>query len=157
MKYTHILSIQIWSDKLNQTTNYANILSKVKNEIVNKTQTQKLISNGKYELITVLWKSSEWNTLEKTLYSADIVTWMPEIYDELIYTHTKCMLNEITEQLYRDKKFNLDHKIIFGIVKPIQPDFLEPNNCLVIKDHLETKDYLEIEYSTIEKVYENSL
>ena len=124
MKCTHILSIQIWSEKCNQTTNYGNILNKVKNEIINKIQTYEIEcneKNEKKELLSILWYKMDWDKLDESLYYGDIVTNMPKISDEAIYEHTKSMLEEITNILCINKKFDSDYKIMFSIVKPIQP------------------------------------
>ena len=53
MKYTHVLSIKIWSDKTRICTNYGNILENVKNAIVDAIQTQELVHYGKRETVSL--------------------------------------------------------------------------------------------------------
>jgi len=141
MKYSHILSIQIWSEKLNDTSNYANILTKVKNQIISNTYSYELLLNETLEIINVKWELINWNKLNKSLYLGDIGTVMPEISDKLLYTHTKYMLEEITKSF---DIFNSDHKIIFGIVKPIESiDLVILNNNKKIVLEQETKNKIE--------------
>ena len=119
MNYSHILTIQIWSEKNNITTNYGNILNRVKSVITDDIQTQEINCNGKKELITILWKPINWNTLNNALYNSNIVTDSFYIKDEIIYQHTKQMLEEIETRLAIEKKFDCDYKIKFSIVKPV--------------------------------------
>lgn len=127
MNYSHILSIQVWSDKINQSTNYGNILTRVKNMIIGDIQTQEIIHNDKKELVSILWKQIKWSNSHSNLYNSNIVIDLPHIKDEVIYQHTKQMLKEIEEKLCIEKKYDSDYKIVFSIVKPVinQPKFLD--------------------------------
>jgi len=119
MNYSHILSIQIWSAKSNQTTTYGNILNRVKDLFVDEIQTQEINYNGKTELIPLLWKKVEWTSFNNNLYNSNIVTEAFHIKDDIIYQHVKQMFKEIETNLLIDKKFDFDYKIIFSIVKPV--------------------------------------
>lgn len=119
MNYSHILSIQVWSDKIKLSSNYGNILLRVKELIINEIQTQEVNYNGKKELVSLFWKKVEWTKSNNSLYNSDIVTDAEFIKDEIIYQHTKQMLEEIEEKLCLNKKFDSDYKIIFSIVKPV--------------------------------------
>ena len=119
MNYSHILTIQIWSEKNNQTTNHGNILNRVKELIVEDVQSQELVVNDKKKVISLLWKQIKWSSSNNNLYNSDIVTERHFIKDEIIYQHTKQMLNEIEEKLCKENRFTSDYKIIFSIVKPL--------------------------------------
>ena len=119
MNYSHILSIQIWSAKTDGTTTYGNILNLVKNLFVDEIQTQEINYKGKTELISILWKKVEWTSFNNNLYNSNIVTESAHLKDEIIYQHTKQMLEEIEKKLCLNKKFDSDYKIIFSIVKPV--------------------------------------
>lgn len=119
MNYTHILSIQIWSEKLNSSTNYGNILNRVKDVIVDNLQTQEINYNGKKELITILWKRIQWSKSYNNLYNSEIVADLSYTKDEVVYQHTKQLLQEIETRFRIDKKFDSDCKIVFSIVKPV--------------------------------------
>lgn len=119
MNYTHILSIQVWSDKLNSSTNYGNILNRVKDVIIDNLQTQEINYNGKKELITILWKKIQWSKSYNNLYNSEIVADLSYTKDEVVYQHTKQMLQEIETRFRIDKKFDSDCKIVFSIVKPV--------------------------------------
>ena len=119
MNYTHILSIQIWSEKLNSSTNYGNILNRVKDVIIDNLQTQEINYNGKKELITILWKKIQWSKSYNNLYNSEIVADLSYTKDEVVYQHTIQMLQEIETRFRIDKKFDSDCKIVFSIVKPV--------------------------------------
>jgi hypothetical protein len=119
MNYSHILTIQVWSEKNNQTTNHGNILNRVKELIVEGIQSQELLVNDKKKVISLLWKQIKWSSSNNNLYNSDIVTERHFIKDEIIYQHTKQMLDEIEEKLSIENKFTSDYKIIFSIVKPL--------------------------------------
>jgi len=131
MEYTHILSIHVWSDKIGQTTTHGNILNHVKDYITNDIQTQELEYNGKLTLFSVKWKKNVWNTMMSSLYNGDIVMHMPDIEDNIIYQHTTKMLQEIKEQLCKEKKINSEYDIIFSIVKPIVYNVVTSENEIV--------------------------
>ena len=114
MNYSHILSIQVWSEKMNLSSNYGNILNRVKNLFLDEIQTQEITSNGKKELVSLLWKKVEWTKSNNSLYNSDIVTDAEFIKDDIIYQHTKQMLEEIETKLCISKKFDSDYKIIFS-------------------------------------------
>jgi len=119
MNYSHILTIQVWSEKNNQTTNHGNILNRIKELIVEGIQSQELLVNDKKKVISLLWKQIKWSSSNNNLYNSDIVTERHFIKDEIIYQHTKQMLDEIEEKLSIENKFTSDYKIIFSIVKPL--------------------------------------
>ena len=121
MNYSHILCIQIWSDKTNQTTTYGNILNRVKHLVTDELQTQEIDKNGKTELVSLLWSKASLSELNKELYTSDIVTNASHISDNIIYQHTQKMLEEIEQKLSINKKFDSDYKIVFSIVKPVLP------------------------------------
>lgn len=99
MKYTHVLSIKIWSDKSNLYTNYGNILEIVKNTIVDVVQTQELFHRGKRETVSLLWKKIAWPINESELHSGNIVTYAPGMDDFLIFEHVKKMIEEVSESV----------------------------------------------------------
>jgi len=61
------------------------------------------------------------------MYTSNIVTCLPLIDDDIIYQHTKLMLETIENTLLKSNQFYDDCKIIFSIIKPILPKkiFLE--------------------------------
>jgi len=119
MKYTHILSIKIWSDKTRLCTNYGNILENVKNAIVNGIQTQELFHYGKKETISLLWNKIDWKASESELHAGNIVTYAPGMDDSLMFEHVKKMMEEISESACLNKKFDSDYRIVFSLVKPV--------------------------------------
>jgi hypothetical protein len=119
MKYTHVLSIKIWSDKSNLYTNYGNILEIVKNTIIDVVQTQELLHRGKRETVSLLWKKIAWPLNETELHSGNIVTYAPGMDDFLIFEHVKKMIEEVSESVCLNKKFDSDYKIVFSLVKPV--------------------------------------
>jgi hypothetical protein len=121
MNYSHILSIQIWSERINQTTNYGNILNRVRELIIDSIHTYEIDYNGKNQLYSLLWKKAKWDTMVSKLYIDDIVTTAYGLDDDIIYQHTCKMLKEIEEKLCINKKMDGDYNIIFSIVKPIVP------------------------------------
>jgi len=119
MNYSHILSIQIWSERINQTTNYGNILNRARELIIDGIQTYEIEHNGRKELQSLLWKKTTWDAMESNLYIDNIVTTAYGVDDDIIYQHTCKMLKEIEEKLCMNKKLDGDYKIIFSLVKPI--------------------------------------
>jgi hypothetical protein len=119
MNYSHILTVEIWSDKIQQTSNYGNILNHVKNAIVNDIQTYEVEYNGKKQLYSLFWKNASWDIMNTNLYNGDIVIEKCNLDDNIIYLHTVKMLKDIEAKLYIDKKTDGDFKIIFSIVKPV--------------------------------------
>ena len=117
--YTHILSIKIWSDKSKIYTNYGNILENVKNAIVNEIQTHELVDCGKRKTISLLWKKIAWPVSELELHSGNIVTYAPGMDDSLIFEHVKKMIEEVSESVCLNKKFDSDYRIVFSLVKPV--------------------------------------
>ena len=129
MNYSHILSIQIWSERTNQTTNYGNILNRARELIIDGIQTYEIEhNNGRKELHSLLWRKVNWDAMQTNLYIDNIVTFASGIDDNIIYQHTCKMLKEIEEKLHLNKKMDGDYKIIFSIVKPIfqQKKYAEP-------------------------------
>jgi len=128
MNYSHILSIQIWSERMNQPTNYGNILNRARELIVDDIQTHEIEYHGKTELHSLLWKKAKWGAMEANLYIDNIVTTAYGVDDDIIYQHTCKMLKEIEEKICINKKMDGDYKIIFSIVKPIvqQKKYAEP-------------------------------
>ncbi len=121
MKYSHILSVKLWSDKLGETTNYGNILNKLISELVSNVYREKIFIDGTEQLISIGWEKIKWNNQDESLYSSDIVTCMPDISDKLINDITKIILDKIYSQITMEKSIS-DDKIVFSIVKPLTID-----------------------------------
>ena len=124
MNFTHVLSVVVWSDKTNQTTNYGNILTKVKSAIVEDIQTQEIMVGGKKELYSLNWQKMNNSAIDKNLYGGDIITYAPSINNDVMYQHTQKTLHELEEKMCMKKKFDSDYKILFSIVKPVFPSEL---------------------------------
>jgi hypothetical protein len=119
MNFSHILSIQVWSERTQMVSNYGNILNRIKDLVLEDIQTQEICVNGKKELYTLLWTKINWERCQDNLYIGDIVTEAHYMDDDIIYQHTVEMLKDIETKLCIGKKTDGDYKIIFSIVKPI--------------------------------------
>jgi hypothetical protein len=106
---------------MNQTTNYGNILSRVRELIIDSIHTYEIDYNGKKQLYSLSWKKAKWDTMDSKLYVDNIVTTVYRMDDDIIYQHTVQMVKEIEEKLFINKKMDGDYKIVFSIVKPIVP------------------------------------
>ena len=104
MNYSHILTVKLWSEKFNETTNYGNILNKLISELISNVYREKIYADGIEQSVSIEWKKIKWNNQDDCLYSSDIVTWMPEISDKLIYDVTKLILEKIYSQIMIEKK-----------------------------------------------------
>jgi hypothetical protein len=122
---TYILLFQIWSDKINLTSNYANIINRIKDFIVKNSYTYEIESNNIKRSYCLSWKKIKWNKIYNNLYNSDIIL-TTECDESIIYEHTKKLLNDI-ENIFLKDKLDASYKIIFSIIKPIDQSMIYNN------------------------------
>ena len=115
--FTHILCVKVWSPHIRMTTNYGNILSIIKNYIINanihfisKIDGNDTISN---------WKIKQFDEPYNEMFSGDLVANVSSHMDDKIYAYTKEILQDIEEQLTKQNKLCHGEKIVFTIVRNI--------------------------------------
>jgi len=115
--FTHILCVKVWSPHIRMTTNYGNILSIIKNYIINanihfisKIDGNDTISN---------WKIKQLEEPYNEMFSDDLVANVSSHMDDKIYAYTKEILQDIEEQLKKQNKLCHGEKIVFTIVRNI--------------------------------------
>jgi hypothetical protein len=99
------------------TTNYGNILSIIKNYIINanihfisKIDGNDTISN---------WKIKQFEEPYNEMFSGDLVANVSSHMDDKIYAYTKEILQDIEEELTKQNKLCHGEKIVFTIVRNI--------------------------------------
>jgi hypothetical protein len=99
------------------TTNYGNIISIIKNYIINanirfmsKIDGNDTISN---------WKIKKFEEPYNEMFSDDLVTNVSSYMEDKIYIYTKEILQDIEEQLKKQNKLCQGEKIVFTIVRNI--------------------------------------
>jgi len=115
--FTHILCVKVWSPHIRMTTNYGNIISIIKNYIINanirfmsKIDGNDTISN---------WKIKKFEEPYNEMFSDDLVTNVSSYMEDKIYIYTKEILQDIEEQLKKQNKLCQGEKIVFTIVRNI--------------------------------------
>jgi hypothetical protein len=120
--FTHILCVKVWSPHIKMTTNYGNILSIIKNYIINanihfisKLDGNNSISN---------WKMNQIDEPYNEMFSGDLVANISsdidiKDLDIKIYDYTKEILQDIEHQMKAQNKLCDGEKIVFTIVRNI--------------------------------------
>jgi len=115
--FTHILCVKVWSPHIKMTTNYGNILSIIKNYIINanihfisKLDGNDSISN---------WKMNQFEEPYNQMFSGDLVASVSSDLDNKVYDYTKEILQEIEDQMKAQNKLCDGEKIVFTIVRNI--------------------------------------
>jgi hypothetical protein len=122
---TYILLFQIWSEKINLTSNYGNIINRIKDFIVKNSYTYDIEYNNNKRSYCLSWKKIKWNKIYNNLYNSDLI--LTTEYDEsIIYEHTKKLIDDI-ENIFLKDKLDTSYKIIFSIIKPIDQSMIYNN------------------------------
>ena len=115
--FTHILCVKVWSPHIRMTTNYGNIISIIKNYIINanirfmsKIDGNDTISN---------WKIKKFEEPYNEMFSDDLVANVSSYMENKLYEYTKEILQDIEEQLKKQNKLCQGEKIVFTIVRNI--------------------------------------
>jgi len=115
--FTHILCVKVWSPHIKMTTNYGNILSIIKNYIINahihfisKLDGNDSISN---------WKMNQFDEPYNEMFSGDLVANVSSDNDNKVYGYTKEILQDIEDQMKAQNKLCDGEKIVFTIVRHI--------------------------------------
>ena len=125
--FTHILCVKVWSPHIRMTTNYGNILSIIKNYIINanihflsKLDGNEAISN---------WKMKQFDEPYNEMFSGDLVANISsdldikdldiKDLDIKVYHYTKEILQDIEDQMKAQNKLFDGEKIVFTIVRNI--------------------------------------
>ena len=120
--FTHILCVKVWSPHIKMTTNYGNILSIIKNHIINanihfisKLDGNDGISN---------WKMKQFDEPYNEMFSGDLVANISsdldiKDLDIKVYHYTKEILQDIEDQMKAQNKLCDGEKIVFTIVRNI--------------------------------------
>jgi len=115
--FTHILCVKVWSPDIRMTTNYGNIISIIKNYIINanirfmsKIDGNDTISN---------WKIKNFEEPYNEMFSDDLVASVSSYMENKLYEYTKEILQDIEEQLKKQNKLCQGEKIVFTIVRNI--------------------------------------
>ena len=117
--FTHILCIKVWSPNIRMTTNYGNILSIVKNCIINTNI--HFVSKIEYkEVDTIInWKTKQFEEPYNEMFSGDLVANISSDLDNKIYDYTKEILRDIEVNLKAQNKLLNGEIILFTIVRNI--------------------------------------
>jgi len=115
--FTHILCVKVWSPHIKMTTNYGNVLSIIKNYIINANIhfISKLDGN---ESITN-WKMNQFEEPYNQMFSGDLVANISSDLDNKLYGYTKEILQDIEHQMKAQNKLCDGEKIVFTIVRNI--------------------------------------
>ena len=115
--FTHILCVKVWSPHIKMTTNYGNVLSIIKNYIINanihfisKLDGNDSISN---------WKMNQFEEPYNQMFSGDLVANISSDNENKVYGYTKEILQDIEHQMKAQNKLCDGEKIIFTIVRNI--------------------------------------
>ena len=115
--FTHILCVKVWSPHIRMTTNYGNVLSIIKNYIINanihfisKLDGNDSISN---------WKMKQFEEPYNQMFSGDLVANISSDNDNKVYDYTKEILQDIEHQMKAQNKLCDGEKIVFTIVRNI--------------------------------------
>ena len=114
-KFTHILCVKVWSPHLKMTSNYGNILSIVKNKIVDITM--HFISETGDEALN--WRIKQFVPPYNEMFAGDLVINVSLYFENQIYELTKEILKDIEDSLKKENRFPNGEIIIFSIVKNI--------------------------------------
>jgi hypothetical protein len=113
--FTHILCVKVWSPHLQMTSNYGNILSIVKNKIVDITMHFVSETGGE----SLNWRINQFENPYHEMFAGDLVIKVSLHFENKIYELTKEILQEIEDSLKKENKFPNGETILFTIVKNI--------------------------------------
>jgi hypothetical protein len=115
--FTHILCVKVWSPHIKMTTNYGNILSIIKNYIINANiyLISKLDGNDSISN----WKMNQFEEPYNQMFSGDLVANVSSDLDKKIYDYTKEILQDIEDQMKAQNKLSNEGKIVFTIVRNV--------------------------------------
>jgi hypothetical protein len=111
--FTHILCVKVWSPHLQMTSNYGNILSIVKNKIVDITML--FVSETGDESLN--WRINQFEKPYDEMFAGDLVINVSLHFENKIYELTKEILQEIEDSLKKENRFPNGETILFTIVK----------------------------------------
>ena len=113
--FTHILCVKVWSPHLKMTSNYGNILSIIKNYIINSNMhfVSETVEN------TFNWKIKQFEEPYDKMFAGDLVANISLHFENKIYELTKEILKDIQEKLKNENKLTNGEYIVFSIVKNI--------------------------------------
>ena len=115
--FTHILCVKVWSPQIKMTSNYGNVLSIVKNCIIDTNIHFVSEINGKDTILQ--WKIKQFEAPYNEMFAGDLVANVSSGLDNKIYDLTKDMLKDIEDQMKAQNKLCNGEKILFTIVKNI--------------------------------------
>lgn len=113
--FTHILCVKVWSPHLKMTSNYGNILSIVKNKIVDITM-HLVTESGD---VSFNWRINQFEKPYDEMFFGDLVANISLHFENKIYELTKEILSNIEENLKVQNKLTNGETILFTIVKNI--------------------------------------
>jgi hypothetical protein len=116
--FTHILCVKVWSPHLKITSNYGNVLSIIKNLILDTNMHVVTEIDGKSLDTIINWKVIQFDPPYDEMFSGNLVANVSSNFDSKIYEYTKEILQNIEENLENEKRLN-GEKILFTIVKNI--------------------------------------
>ena len=113
--FTHILCVKVWSPHLQMTSNYGNILSIIKNHIVDTNM--RFVSESVETSLN--WKIKQFEKPYDEMFAGDLVANISLHFENNIYELTKEILKNIEEKLKVQGKLSNGETILFSIVKNI--------------------------------------
>ena len=114
--FTHILCVKVWSPQIKMTSNYGNVLSIVKNCIIDTNIHFVSEINSKDTILQ--WRIKQFEEPYNQMFAGDLVANVTGDFDNKIYDLTKEMLKDIEERLMSENKLQ-NSEILFTIVKNI--------------------------------------
>ena len=117
--FTHILCIKVWSSHLKMTSNYGNILSIVKNHLINTNIHFVSEINGENVDTIFNWKIKQFEKPYDEMFSGDLVANISLHFENKVYELTKEILKDIEENLKNENRLTNGEIIVFSIVKNI--------------------------------------
>jgi hypothetical protein len=113
--FTHILCVKVWSPHLQMTSNYGNILSIVKNKIVDITMHFVSETGGE----SLNWRINQFEKPYDEMFAGDLVGNISLHFENKIYELTKELFKNIEDSLKAENKLSNGEIILFTIVKNI--------------------------------------
>jgi len=114
--FSHILCVKVWSPHLQMTSNYGNILNKIKNLII---ESNMHFVSGSVDTI-IVWKINQFEKPYDEMFAGDLVINVSLHFENKIYELTKELLKNIEDSLKKEKKLANGEIILFTIVKNIK-------------------------------------
>jgi len=117
--FTHILCFRVWSPNLKMFSNYGNIISVIKNHIIDTNMHFVREIEGEMVDTVVSWKIIQIEEPYNLMFSGDLVANISLHFENKIYDFTKEVLKDIEEKLKNENKLTNGEFIVFSIVKNI--------------------------------------